>query len=415
MLNFSRPAVLGRYFTLAPPSESWSSIVASLEGKTGHGKNIIYPQAPSQLQEFSVVYTDRALNHMSEPFVSAMQDISNILCEAYSAETCAIIPGSGSFAMEAVVRQYTSKNDTVLILRNGLFSYRWSQIIERCGLEAKEIVLCAEAEDSSVPFSEMQYVPCPIEEVISQVLSEKPRVVFAPHVETSTGIYLPDGYIKKLSGAVHAVGGLMVLDCIASGGAWVDMAELEIDVLISAPQKSWSGPACAGFVVLSESAVDRMVSTHSSSFTCDLLKWCQVMQAYEAGGFMYHCTMPTDSLVKVRNAMLETQAVGFEITKEKTWELGDLVNNLFKNKGLVRVAAPGFEAPGVIVLHQNDAEMVAKFRKTGVQVAAGVPFMIGEPKATQTFRVGLFGLDKLKDPHLTTAVLGDALESALSA
>merc|ERR1719271_343837 len=225
---------------------------------------------------------------------------------------------------------------------------------------------------------------------------------------------LPDDYLKAVSDAVHSVGGLFVLDCIASGTVWIDMQKTGVDALISAPQKGWTGPSCAGLVMLSERGADVARASRGSSFVCDLRKWLELMDSYEAGGFIYHATMPTDALVTFRDVMLETQSFGFAKASERAWELGKRVRHMMcEEKGLVSVAAPGFEAPGVVVVHTSDAAVPGKFIKAGTQIAAGVPFMIGEPSDTKTFRIGLFGLDKLKDPAKTAHLLRGSLDQAV--
>jgi len=375
--------------------------------------NEVYAEAPSPLQEFSVVYTDRALNHMSEPFKKAMNNISDTLKEVYNAKHAVVIPGSGTYAMEACARQFATGKKAVII-RNGYFSYRWTQIFEACGIPTDHLVLQAKPINPGAPTNELQYAPHPIEDVVETIKREKPGVVFAPHVETSVGMILPDEYIKRVADAVHEVGGLMVLDCIASGTVWVDMQKTGVDALISAPQKGWTGPSCAGLVMLSERGADVTRSSKGSSFVCDLRKWLELMESYEAGGFMYHATMPTDALVTFRDVMLETQQFGFAKAAESAWELGTIVREMMcDEKGLVSVAAPGYQAPGVVVVHTSDAAVAGKFIKAGTQIAAGVPFMIGEPSDTKTFRIGLFGLDKIKRPQKTADLLRGSLDKAV--
>lgn len=380
---------------------------------SAEANNQLYPAAPSPLQEFSVVYTDRALNHMSEPFKKAMNDISETLKGVYNCKHAVVIPGSGSYAMEAVARQFAAGRKTV-VLRNGFFSYRWTQLFEACGIPTEHFVLKALPTNPGAPTHQLQFAPHPIEDVVETIKREKPSAVFAPHVETSTGMILPDEYIIQVSEAVHSVGGLMVLDCIASGTAWIDMQKCGVDALISAPQKGWTGPACAGLVMLSDRGADVTRASKGSSFVCDLRKWLELMDSYEAGGFMYHATMPTDALITFRDVMLETKEFGFERAAAGAWELGGLVRKMMcEEKGLVSVAAPGFEAPGVVVVHHEDPAVAGKFIKAGTQIAAGVPFMIGEPADTKTFRIGLFGLDKLKNPERTANVFRTSLEAAV--
>ena len=362
---------------------------------------------PNGLLEYSVVYTDRSLNHMSQSFQRVMNEISTALKQVYNAKSTVIVPGSGTFAMEAVARQFaTGKN--CLVIRNGWFSYRWSQIFEMGKIPAKETVIKARPVNSG---SQSAFAPAPIAEVVAAILAEKPDVVFVPHVETSAGIILPDDYICAVTEAVHSVGGIFVLDCIASGTIWVDMKACGVDVLISAPQKGWSGPPCAGLVMLSDLARDRINSTTSSSFSCDLRKWLQIMETYESGGHAYHATMPTDSLARFRDVIHETGEFGFAQACLKQQELGDRVRALLQTKSIKSVAAPGFTAPGVIVSYTTDAEIQTgkKFMMEGVQIAAGVPLKCDEPADFQTFRIGLFGLDKLMDLDRTIAQLDAAL------
>jgi len=357
-----------------------------------------------------VVYTDRALNHMSEPFKKAMLDIGDTLKTVYQCDHCVVIPGSGTYAMEAAARQFATGKKAI-VLRNGYFSYRWTQIFEACGIPTDHIVLKAKPVDSN---PKPQFAPHPLQDVLATISREKPSVMFAPHVETSTGMILPDDYIKAVAEAMHAVGGIFVLDCIASGTLWVNMRELGVDALISAPQKGWTGPSCAGLVMMNERAADVARASRSSSFVCDLRKWLELMEAYEGGGFMYHATMPTDALVTFRDVMFETRDFGFEKAEAAAWDLGAKVQQMMcEEKGLVRVAAPGFQSPGVIVVHTDDAQVAGKFVRAGTQIAAGVPFMIGEPADTKTFRIGLFGLDKLKDTEKTAAALKSALDAAV--
>jgi len=381
----------------------------------------VFPQAPSPLQEFSVVYTDRALNHMSEPFKKVMLDMGAMFKEVYGAEHCVLIPGSGTYGMEAVARQWAT-NEKVMVLRNGYFSFRWTDIFEVCNIPKEHLVVQARCvspmegcgTEACACQGKAQYQPCPIDELEQMIAKEKPAVFFAPHVETSTGILLPDDYIKRAAAAVHKVGGMFVLDCIASGTVWVNMEELGIDALITAPQKGWTGPACAGVVLLSKRGGEHTRATKGTSLCCNLGKWLEVMDSYEAGGFSYHTTMPTDALVVARDAMELTKQFGYEKAMDNAFELGARVRKLMsEEKGLVSVAAPGFQAPGVVVVHHADAGVAGKFIKAGTQIAAGVPFKLGEHPDTRTFRIGLFGLDKLRDPEATCANLKKALDVAV--
>ncbi|MFT6559262.1 aminotransferase class V-fold PLP-dependent enzyme [Sneathiella sp.] len=348
---------------------------------------------PDGLLEYSVVFTDRSLNHMSGSFQTVMNDISATLKQVYNAQHIAIVPGGGTFSMEAVARQFAG-GETVLVLRNGWFSYRWTQIFEAAGIPEKELVLKARQVNSD---PQAAFAPALIEEVVSLIKAEKPAVVFAPHVETSSGIILPDAYLKAVADAVHSVGGLFVLDCIASGAIWVDMQETGVDVLISAPQKGWSASPCSGLVMLNDQAKTVAEQRTSSSFACDLKKWLQIMQAYETGGHAYHATMPTDALKKFRDVMKETEAYGFDKIREEQWALGRAVRELMGKKQFRSVAADGFEAPGVAVFYTSDPEIQngKKFAAQGMQIAAGVPLQCDEPEGFSTFRLGLFGLDKL--------------------
>jgi len=363
---------------------------------------------PDGLLEFSVVFTDRSLNHMSAAFQAVMRDVSATLKKVYGARSVAVVPGGGTYGMESVARQFaTGKRCTVL--RNGWFSYRWTQIFEAGGIPAASSVLQARRTGTA---ADAPFVPTPIEEVEAHIRSDRPDLVFAPHVETASGILLPDDYIRRVTAAVHAVGGLFVLDCIASGTLWVNMHSLGVDVLISAPQKGWSGTPGAGLVMLSELARARIADTKSTSFALDLAKWLQIMETYEGGGHAYHATMPTDSLRRLRDLMSETEEFGFERLRERQIELGRRVRQLFAERGLPSVAGPGFEAPCVVVSYTKDADIVARFAKAGAQVAAGVPPMCGEPADYRAFRIGLFGLDKLDDVDGTVARLTKALAQA---
>lgn len=363
---------------------------------------------PDGLLEFSVVYTDRALNHMSARFRGVMTDISAVLKEVYHAKAAALVPGSGTFGMESVARQF-AHGKKVLVIRNGWFSYRWTQIFDMGGIPAESIVLKARRTG---PEADAPWVPCPAEEVAATIRAEKPAVVFAPHVETAAGMILPDDYLRTVTEAVHAVGGLFVLDCIASGAMWVDMQATGVDVLISAPQKGWSGsPACA-MVMLSERARTAIDVTSSTSFACDLKKWLQIMESYENGGHSYHATMPTDALARLRDVMQETRDYGFDKVRNEQIELGAKVRELFERRGIRSVAAEGFKAPGVVVSYTSDPDMQSskKFLALGLQTAAGVPLQCDEPAGFSTFRVGLFGLEKLHNVERSVDQLATALD-----
>lgn len=362
---------------------------------------------PDKLLEYSVVYTDRALNHMSQSFQSVMRDISTTLKKVYCASAVIVVPGSGTFGMEAVARQFAT-DKKCLVIRNGWFSYRWTQIFEMGDIPSQSTVLKARRTDND---KHAPFAPAPIEEVTETIASKKPDFVFAPHVETASGIILPDDYIRSVADAIHAVGGLLILDCIASGTIWVDMKASGVDILISAPQKGWSAAACCGLVMLSPAALARIESTTSSSFACDLHKWLQIMEAYEGGGHAYHATMPTDALTVFRNTMKETENYGFEKICTQQRELGDKVRALLNSNGIKSVAAEGFQAPGVVVSYTEDPDIQTgkKFMDAGLQIAAGVPLQCDEPEDFQTFRLGLFGLDKLQNIDRTVQKLDDAL------
>lgn len=347
---------------------------------------------PDGLLEFSVVYTDRALNHMSQRFQGVMRDISRMLKEVYQADSVALIPGSGTFGMEAVARQFAA-DKPVMVVRNGWFSYRWSQIFDMGRIPSSHTVLKAKRVAEA---SQAAWAPAPIEEVTAAIARDKPAVVFAPHVETSAGMMLPDTYLRALADAVHAHGGLLVLDCVASGAMWVDMRATGVDVLISAPQKGWSSSPCCAMVMMSKHARQAIEQTQSTTYSMDLRKWLQVMETYEGGGHVYHTTLPTDALVRLREVMLETEAYGFAKVRQEQIELGRQVRQLLVQAGYPSVAAPGFEAPGVVVSYTTDPDIQSskKFLAVGLQTAAGVPLQCDEPADFRTFRIGLFGLEK---------------------
>nr|WP_299240564.1 aminotransferase class V-fold PLP-dependent enzyme [uncultured Halomonas sp.] len=361
---------------------------------------------PSGLLEYSVVYSDRSLNHMSKAFQTVVNDVLGMLKDVYSAHSAILMPGSGTFGMEAVARQF-AQDRKVLVIRNGWFSYRWTQIFEMGNIPSQSTVMKARRieEGKQAPFA-----PAPIEEVVASIEEQRPDLVFAPHVETSAGMILPQDYLKQVADAVHKVDGLFVLDCIASGTAWVDMQSSGVDILISAPQKGWSGsPGCA-MVMLSERAEARLQETNSSSFAADLRKWRDIMAAYENGGHAYHATLPTDGLAQLRDVMKETQNYGFGKVCDEQWELGKGVRAMLSNHGFKSVAAEGFQAPGVVVCYTEDAGIAGKFAQQGVQIAAGVPLMCDEGDDFQTFRIGLFGLDKLHNVERSVENLEQALD-----
>ena len=366
---------------------------------------------PDGLLEFSVVYTDRALNHMSKKFQGVMKDLSSLLKEAYHADAAVFVPGSGSFGMEAVARQFAD-GQKVLVIRNGFFSFRWSQILEMGKLTAPANITVLKARRTG-DGAQAPWVPAPIDEVVATIEREKPAVVFAPHVETASGMMLPDDYMRQVAEATHAAGGLFVLDCIASGAMWVDMKAIGVDVLVSAPQKGWSSSPAGAMVCLSERALKVMEGTTSTSFAADLKKWHQIMQAYENGGHAYHATLPTTALVELRDAMQETRDRGFATVREQQMALGQKVRALLTSRGMPSVAAEGFQAPGVVVSYTTDPDIQSgkAFIAQGLQTAAGVPLMCDEPSDFRTFRLGLFGLDKWADVDRSVGQLSKALDA----
>ena len=363
---------------------------------------------PDGLLEFSVVYTDRALNHMSKRFQGVMTDISAMLKRVYGAHSAVLVPGSGTFGMESVARQF-AQDKHVLVIRNGWFSYRWTQIFDMGRIPASHTVLKARRIADG---SQAAWAPAPIDEVVATIAREKPAVVFAPHVETAAGIILPDDYLKAVADAVHAVGGLFVLDCIASGAMWVSLKDTGVDVLISAPQKGWSSSPCCAMVMLSERARQAIDGTQSTTFAMDLKKWLQIMETYEGGGHAYHSTLPTDALLRLRDAMAETEAYGYERVRHEQISLGHEVRALLEGRGFPSVAASGFQAPGVVVSYTTDPEIQSskKFLAVGLQTAAGVPLQCDEPADFRSFRIGLFGLEKWHNVPRTLAQLAHALD-----
>lgn len=362
---------------------------------------------PEGLLEYSVVYTDRSVNHMSGRFQKAMREVSRILKLVYNGSSAIIVPGSGTFGMEAVARQFAT-GKRCLVVRNGLFSFRWSQIFATCGITDDVKVLQARPDSGAI---DATWRPADVGSVTDEIRHSKSQLVFVPHVETSSGIMLPDDYIQKLADAVHDVGGMLVLDCVASGAMWVDMKALGVDILVTAPQKGWSGPPCCAMVVLGERAVTAIPGTTSTSFACDLKKWMQIMETYENGAHAYHATPPTDSIVKLASVMQEMEAFGFDKARDRQAELGERVRKILGARGFKILAAPGFEAPGVVVCHTGKAEYQngKAFAALGMQVAGGVPLQCDEPEGFRTFRLGLFGLDKLYDPDRTVRVLEETL------
>jgi len=366
---------------------------------------------PDGLLEYSVVYTDRSLNHMSQSFQSVMNAVSTSLKDVYNAQAVIVVPGGGTYAMEAVARQFAT-NQNCLVLRNGWFSFRWSQIFEMGSIPSEETVMKARrvSEGSQAPFA-----PADINEVVDMIKMKKPNLVFAPHVETASGIILPEDYIRSVADAVHSVGGMFVLDCIASGAIWVDMEDSGVDILISAPQKGWSASPAFGLVMLSAKANEAINTTQSTSFSCDLLKWLQIMQAYENGAHAYHATMPTDAIKRFRDTIAETEEFGFDNARKKQQELGDKVRALLESHNINSVSEKDYQAPGVVVCYTNDKAIHngSKFSNIGIQIAAGVPLQCDEGDDYQAFRIGLFGLDKLKDVDAAVKRFEDALKQVV--
>lgn len=362
---------------------------------------------PDGLLEYSVVFTDRSLNHMSKTFQAVMRDISASLKKVYNADAVVLVPGGGTFAMEAVARQFAA-GVPVLIVRNGLFSFRWTQILDAAGIGGDQTVLKARPTGTG---PQAAWAPAPLDEVVAAIRKTKPRVVFAPHVETSAGIMIPDDYLRGIGAAAKEVDALFVLDCVASGAMWVDMKAAGVDVIVSAPQKGWSSTPCAGMVLLNERARERMSGVQSSSFACDLAAWLRIMEAYEKGGHAYHATLPTDGLRTLRDTIKEVEVFGLENAKRSQAELGAKVRALLAGHGFPSVAATGFEAPGVVVsfTDRDDVQNGKVFAAAGLQIAAGVPLKCDEPEGFKTFRMGLFGLDKLQNVDRTVQYLREAL------
>ena len=363
---------------------------------------------PDGLLEYSVVFSDRSLNSMSDAFGQVMRDISRIMKTAYGAASVAVVPGGGTYGMEAIARQFTT-DENVLVIRNGWFSFRWSQIIEAGRLATSTTVLAArQLEDTS----DAPFAPVPLDEIIAAIRSEKPDVVCCPHVETSAGLMVPDSFISAVADAVHEHGGLFVLDCVASGTVFLNLEKTGVDVLLTAPQKGWSASPCAALVMMSPHGRARLDDTTSSSFANDLKKWTQIMETYEGGAHAYHATMPTDALRHFRDALVEAEAFGLEALKEAQIRLGREVRELMDSYQYKSVAATGFEAPSVVVCFAPNADIKTgkAFAAQGLQIAAGVPLECGEREDYASFRIGLFGMDKLTDIDRTVAHLETALE-----
>eukprot|EP00529_Nitzschia_sp_RCC80_P023960 CAMPEP_0113505352 /NCGR_PEP_ID=MMETSP0014_2-20120614/35265_1 /TAXON_ID=2857 /ORGANISM="Nitzschia sp." /LENGTH=455 /DNA_ID=CAMNT_0000400647 /DNA_START=142 /DNA_END=1509 /DNA_ORIENTATION=+ /assembly_acc=CAM_ASM_000159 len=386
---------------------------------SGSDSKLSYDVVPKedfgQYKEYSVIFTNRALNLMSDPFQKVMRDLNDLLKTTYNADKVAIIPGSGTFGMEAVARQFAT-DEHVMVIRNGWFSFRWTEIFEMGGIPKSHTVLKAQPQQGEDPVH-VQYAPYPVDDVVAKIYEERPKAIFCAHVETSTGMIVPDDYIRKVSAAVHDVGGIFVLDCIASGTVWADMKDLGVDVVISAPQKGWTGPCCAALVMMSERAAELLQTTKETSFSMSLKRWSAIMDTYTAGGFGYHTTMPTDGLRDFHEISVETLKFGLPELKQAQYDLGKTARAALDERGLVSVAAHGYQAPGVLVYYSPsetaNPDMMAKFKAGGLQIAMGVPWRIDEPEGLKTFRLGLFGLDKMGDIQGTVATLTAALDPIL--
>ncbi len=363
---------------------------------------------PDGLLEYSVVFSDLSLNHMSKRFVGVMQQLVEVLRTTYHADSVAVVPGGGSYGMESVARQLAN-DERCLVVRNGFFSYRWSQILQTGGITDDVTVLTARPTQDSAP---SPWAPPPVEEVVAAIAEQRPRLVLAAHVETASGILLPDDYVRQVAQATREAGGLFVLDCIASGALWVDMKDLAVDVLISAPQKGWSGTPGTAYVMVDDRAREAILATTSSSFVTDLRKWLTITEGYAEGSHAYHTTVPTDTIVHNTELMLEARRRGLPALREAQVELGTRVRALLAGRGFASVAAEGYEAPSVVVVHTDDPGLRsgAKFVEVGLQAAAGVPLVCGEPEDFSTFRLGLFGLDKWADVDGTVERLAAGLD-----
>ena len=370
----------------------------------------LYPDIdPEGLLEYSVVFTDRSVNSMSQQFQSVMRGLHEELTSVYNASSCVLVPGGGSYAMEAVARQF-ARNEKVLVVRNGWFSYRWTQIFDQGVAPAHAEIVCARPD---TPEADQQFSPAPIEDICAAITANRPSVVVAPHVETSAGLLMPDEFIAQIASTAHEVGAIFVLDCVASGALWVDMGALGVDLLISAPQKGWTSTPCAGVVMLSDAALARMEDTESDSFVLNLKKWHQIMGAYLGGGHAYHATMPTDGISQFYQAVLEIKTFGYANAKQAQIELGTKLRGIMEQRGFKSLTADGFKSPTVIVSHtdRDDMKSGAAFAAQGVQIAAGVPLECGESDQFKTFRIGLFGLDKLANIERTISVFTEKLDS----
>lgn len=421
VLVISKGKVKVNYQGYTKDSDEWVTadrLRSKLLGKTKPVDINPKSRDPDGLLEYSVVYTDRAINHMSKSFQATFKDLSALLCRAYKAERAILMPGSGTTGMEAVARQFAN-GKSVLVVRNGFFSFRWSQIFDMGKIPSKTTVMNARpSEEGPNP----SYSPCPVDEVVAAIKAEKPAVVFAPRVETSAGMMLPNDYIKQVGAAAKEIGALFVLDCVACGCLWVNMPELNVDVLCTAPQKGWSAPSGVGVVMVGPRALETIASTTSSSFALDLKKWLAISDAYykPPPGHAYHATFPTDVITDFLAAAQQVEKIGFDKIDDKTNQLGQKVRAMLATKNIKSVASAGFQAPTVVVSYTSDAAMKsgAKFGAEGMQIAAGVPLMCDEFTSGAdfvTWRIGLFGLDKLGHIPRTVAILEQTLSKVLQA
>lgn len=415
---FARHA--SRLFKVKTPK----TVLRSIIGIRCFSGNLNYDLVPKddfgEFKEYSVIHTNRSLNLMSNPFQQVMRDLNILLKTTYNADKVAIIPGSGTFGMEAVARQF-ALDEHVMVIRNGWFSFRWTEIFDMGGTNSiprSHTVLKAQPQKAEGDNPHFHYAPHAVDDVVAKILEERPAAVFAPHVETSTGMMLSDDYIKKVAAAVHEVGGIFVLDCIASGTVWADMKDLHVDIVISAPQKGWTGPACAALVMMSDLAVEKMMMKNEDSFSLSLKRWSAIMDTYESGGFGYHTTMPTDALRDFHEISVETIKYGLPKLKADQIELGKVARAALETRGLTSVSASGAQAPGVLVFYSplgiDNPAMMSRFKEQGLQIAMGVPWRIDEPEGLQTFRIGLFGLDKIGDIKDTVATMELALDAVLA-
>mmetsp|Transcript_8370 Transcript_8370/g.23591 ORF Transcript_8370/g.23591 Transcript_8370/m.23591 type:complete len:374 (+) Transcript_8370:197-1318(+) len=365
--------------------------------------------SPKKLQEFTPIVTTPYTNIVDPSFKACMHGISNQFKKIFNAHSVVILPGSGTFAMEAVARQFAT-NKRALVVVNGYFGYRWHEILTQGSITSKITLL------RGIPTSgegTTSYRP-PLEDTVIETMKrDGTEILLLSHIDTSTGIMLPPSYIKTLAAAAHSQGAFVVLDCIASGCVWADMKEYGLDAIITAPQKAFYAPAATGIVCLSERARSMMGTEEgSTSFSLDLAKWANVMEQYESGNFAYHTTLPTTAIEQFGRSLSELEAFGFPQLEKAQMTLGQLVRTALVKRGYKSVAAPGFEGPTVLVFHCADSTaMVQLFKQEGFKIAGGFSFFLGEKEKPKTFRLGLFGLDKLRDVHGTARNLDAVLQN----